>query len=222
MFALLDELRGRDQIKRLPVILRLDRRVTERDRARLRRYEPALLPRVADSDEALAAEAALDPPSRSRRTPGRSVVMSSSPSIDLLAFGGEGIARLGDGGYVVFVAGAIPGDRVRAVVHKRKRSYAHARTLEVLEPSPSGSPQRPITPALPWQVMPYERQLEVKAAQVEEALRRIGSLDGFLWSRSSPRLEEWRYPTSPSTPSAAASTARKLVCRFHDPRAATT
>jgi two-component system chemotaxis sensor kinase CheA len=59
VFALLDELRGRDQVKRLPVILRLDRRVTERDRARLRRYEPALLPRVADSDEALAAEAAL-------------------------------------------------------------------------------------------------------------------------------------------------------------------
>jgi signal transduction histidine kinase/CheY-like chemotaxis protein/HAMP domain-containing protein len=59
VFALLDQLRGRDQVKRLPVILRLDRRVTERDRARLRRYEPALLPRVADSDEALAAEAAL-------------------------------------------------------------------------------------------------------------------------------------------------------------------
>ena len=59
VFALLDALRTRDQIKRMPVILRLDRRVTERDRARLRRYEPALLPRVAESDEALAAEAAL-------------------------------------------------------------------------------------------------------------------------------------------------------------------
>jgi PleD family two-component response regulator len=52
-------LRTREQIKRLPVILRLDRRVTERDLGRLRRYEPALLPRVAESDEALAAEAAL-------------------------------------------------------------------------------------------------------------------------------------------------------------------
>ena len=59
VFAVLDALRTRDQIKRMPVILRLDRRVTERDRARLRRYEPALLPRVAESDEALAAEAAL-------------------------------------------------------------------------------------------------------------------------------------------------------------------
>ncbi|HET8976805.1 MAG TPA: ATP-binding protein, partial [Solirubrobacteraceae bacterium] len=59
VFTLLDDLRQRQEISRLPVILRLDRRVTERDHARLRRYEPALLPRVAESDEALAAEAAL-------------------------------------------------------------------------------------------------------------------------------------------------------------------
>jgi HAMP domain-containing protein/signal transduction histidine kinase/CheY-like chemotaxis protein len=58
VFTLLDEVQERD-IARLPVILRLDRRVTDRDRAKLRRYEPALLPRVAESDEALAAEAAL-------------------------------------------------------------------------------------------------------------------------------------------------------------------
>src|SRR4051794_32393746 len=54
--------------------------------------------------------------------------------VDALAYGGNGIARME--GYVVFVAGAIPGDRVRAVVTKRKRAYAEARTLEVLEPSP--------------------------------------------------------------------------------------
>jgi signal transduction histidine kinase/HAMP domain-containing protein/CheY-like chemotaxis protein len=59
VFTLLDELQPRAAIKRLPVILRLDRRVTERDHARLRRYEPVLLPRVVESDEELAAEAAL-------------------------------------------------------------------------------------------------------------------------------------------------------------------
>src|SRR5262249_31109196 len=59
VFALLDELRNCRSCGRLPVILRLDRRVTERDRTRLRRYEPELLPRVAESDETLAAEAAL-------------------------------------------------------------------------------------------------------------------------------------------------------------------
>ncbi len=59
VFELLDELHEHHDFERLPVILRLDRRVTDRDRRRLRRYEPVLLPRVAESDEALAAEAAL-------------------------------------------------------------------------------------------------------------------------------------------------------------------
>src|SRR5207248_56522 len=84
---------------------------------------------------------------------------------------GEGVARLGEGGYVVFVAGAIPGDRVRAVVYKRKRSHAHARAVEVLTPSRERIPPRAEHPGVPWQVLPYERQLEVKRAQVEEALQ---------------------------------------------------
>jgi len=82
----------------------------------------------------------------------------------------EGVARLGDSGYVVFVAGAVPGDRVRALVYKRKRSYAHARTLEVLAPSAERIEPLADHPGVPWQVLRYERQLEIKAAQVAEAL----------------------------------------------------
>jgi CheY-like chemotaxis protein len=59
MFALLDELSDRDALGRVPVILRLDRRITERDRHRLRRYEPSLLTKVVSSDDTLAAEAAV-------------------------------------------------------------------------------------------------------------------------------------------------------------------
>ena len=59
-------------------------------------------------------------------------------TIDALAYGGNGVARLE--GYVLFVSGAVPGDRVRAVVTKRKRHYGEARTLEVLEPSPERIP----------------------------------------------------------------------------------
>jgi 23S rRNA (uracil1939-C5)-methyltransferase len=113
--------------------------------------------------------------------------------VESLAFGGEGVARLGDGGYVVFVAGAIPGDRVRAVVHKRKRSYAHARTLEVLEPSAERIAPVADHPGVPWQVLPYERQLEIKRAQVDEALRRIGRLDGFELEDIVPAVQPWRY-----------------------------
>ena len=113
--------------------------------------------------------------------------------IDSLALGGEGVARLGDGGYVVFVAGAIPGDRVRAVVHKRKRSYAHARAVEILEPSPERISPRADHPGVPWQVLPYARQLLIKRAQVDDALRRIGRLDGFELQEIVPALAQWRY-----------------------------
>jgi 23S rRNA (uracil1939-C5)-methyltransferase len=136
--------------------------------------------------------------------------------IESLAFGGEGVARLGEGGYVVFVAGAIPGDRVRAVVHKRKRSYAHARTLEVLEPSPERIAPRAHHPGVPWQVLPYERQLEIKHGQVDEALRRIGHLDGYELGEIVPALEQWRYRNKLEYSFGGGEEhGGELVCGFH-------
>jgi 23S rRNA (uracil1939-C5)-methyltransferase len=79
--------------------------------------------------------------------------------IDSLAYGGNGVARAD--GYVVFVAGAVPGDRVRAVLTKSKRAYGEARTVEVLEPSPDRIAPAADHPGAPWQVLPYERQLVV-------------------------------------------------------------
>jgi 23S rRNA (uracil1939-C5)-methyltransferase len=138
--------------------------------------------------------------------------------IDSLAFGGEGVARLGDGGYVVFVAGAIPGDRVRAVVHKRKRSYAHARTLEVLRPSPERLAPTADHPGVPWQVIPYERQLEVKRGQVDEALRRLGRLDGFELQEIVPALQRWRYRNKLEYSfGGGEAEGGELVCGFHAP-----
>jgi len=139
--------------------------------------------------------------------------------IESLAFGGEGVARLGDGGYVVFVAGAVPGDRVRAVVHKRKRSYAHARTVEVLEPSPERIPPRAEHPGVPWQVLPYERQLEIKQAQVDDALRRIGRLDGFELEEIVPAVQLWRYRNKLEY-SFGEDAEGGLVCGFHAPAGA--
>ncbi len=135
-------------------------------------------------------------------------------TIDSLAYGGEGIARMGDHGYVVFVSGAIPGDRVRAVVYKRKRSYAHARTLEVLEPSPERIEPRAAHPGVPWQVLPYERQLEIKQQQVGDALRRIGHLEDFELQEIVPALQQWRYRNKLEY-SFGADPAGKLLCGFH-------
>ena len=80
-------------------------------------------------------------------------------TVDSLAFGGAGVARRS--GYVVFVQGGIPGDRVRAEVQKAKRAYAEARAVEILEPSPERLEPQAAHPGAPWQVLPYERQLSV-------------------------------------------------------------
>ena len=52
----------------------------------------------------------MDVPTKTRVERGQELELT----IDSLAFGGAGVARLE--GYVVFVRDAIPGDRVRAVV----------------------------------------------------------------------------------------------------------
>src|ERR1700730_11523759 len=143
--------------------------------------------------------------------------------IDSLAFGGEGVARHGEGGYVVFVGGGIPGDRVRAVVHKRKRSYAHARLLEVLDPSPERIAPGAGHPGVAWQVLPYERQLEVKRTLVDEALRRIGRLEGFALEGIVPAMQPWRYRNELEYSfglGAGADAQRELVCGFHAPAGA--
>jgi len=134
--------------------------------------------------------------------------------VDSLAHGGEGVARWGPGGYVVFVAGAVPGDRVRAVVYKPKRSYAHARALEILEPSPERIEPRALHPGVPWQVLPYERQLQIKHEQVGDALRRIGKLEGFVLEDIVPAVQEWRYRNKLEY-SFGMDAGGDLVCGFH-------
>ena len=143
--------------------------------------------------------------------------------VESLAFGGEGVARLGDSGYVVFVAGAIPGDHVRAVVRKRKRSYAHARVVDVLTPSPERIAPRAQHPGVAWQVLPYERQLQIKRAQVEEALRRLGGLEGFELLDTLPAVEEWRYRNKLEYSFGVArdeAGREELICGFHAPAGA--
>jgi len=139
-------------------------------------------------------------------------------TVESLAHGGAGVARHA-GAYVVFVTGAIPGDTVRAVVTKRKRAYAEARTVEVVAPSPERiAPLAPGHPGASWQVLPYARQLEIKAEQVDDALRRIGRLDGFAAEPIVPAEETWRYRNKLEYSFGADPEAPGgIVCGFHRP-----
>ena len=116
--------------------------------------------------------------------------------IDSLAQGGRGVARAD--GYVVFVTGALPGDRVRVRLTKSKRNHGEGRAVEILSPSPERIADTCVhddepCPGAPWQGMSYERQIAEKAGQVDEALRRLGSLEGFELEPIEPALEHWRY-----------------------------
>ncbi|MGZ4231982.1 MAG: 23S rRNA (uracil(1939)-C(5))-methyltransferase RlmD [Solirubrobacteraceae bacterium] len=135
-------------------------------------------------------------------------------TIDSLAFGGAGVARLD--GYVVFVSDAVPGDRVRAIVGKSKRGYAEARAVEIVDPSPERIAPLADHPGAPWQVLPYERQLEVKQAQVADALQRLGKLDGFELEQILPAVEQWRYRNKLEY-SFGTDDSGRLVCGFHAP-----
>ncbi|HEX4670517.1 MAG TPA: 23S rRNA (uracil(1939)-C(5))-methyltransferase RlmD [Solirubrobacterales bacterium] len=116
--------------------------------------------------------------------------------VDSLAYGGRGVARAD--GFVLFVAGALPGDRVRVEVTKAKKRFAEARTVELLRAGADRIPDRCThggepCPGAPWQGLPYERQLAIKSEQVGEALRRIGELEGFELEEIVAADEQWRY-----------------------------
>jgi len=99
--------------------------------------------------------------------------------IESLAYGGNGVARLN--GFVVFVRRGLPGDVVRARVTRVKRNHAEALAVDVLE---AGAPRveapcahYPECGGCRFQDLAYEAQIEAKAEQVGEALRRIGRIE---------------------------------------------
>ena len=107
-------------------------------------------------------------------------------TIEDMSVEGQGIGRAYEDegpGLVVFVPGAIPGDRIRARLTKVKKNYAFGRMEEVLEESPwrepdfgcEGSPQG--CGGCPFAMLTYEKQLEVKQKQVAGRLQRIAELE---------------------------------------------
>ncbi len=95
-----------------------------------------------------------------------------------VAAGGDALARADDG-RVVFVAGALPGERVVAEVLSTKADFLRASTVEVLDPSA----RRTVPPCAHFfagcggcdlQHADLAGQRELKRAIVVDALRRIG------------------------------------------------
>jgi 23S rRNA (uracil1939-C5)-methyltransferase len=104
-------------------------------------------------------------------------------TISDLAFGGAGIAHIN--GMAVFVEGGIPGDRVWVQLVRKKKRHAHARVIDIVEPSPfridPRCPYHGYCGGCRWQFLEYDRQLEYKRSQVEQCLDHIaGMKDVFV------------------------------------------
>ncbi len=93
-----------------------------------------------------------------------------------IAFGGRGLLRLN--GLAVFVDQGIPGDRATIRIYKKKKNFAEARVVELIEPSPhrieAPCEYSGFCGGCKWQFLEYEQQLIYKRRHVAEALEHIG------------------------------------------------
>lgn len=110
-------------------------------------------------------------------------MQNAEVDIDSLTHDGRGVARVA--GKAVFVAGALPGERVRIRYTSRHRTYDEAKVEELL----TRSPER-IEPRCPHfggcggcalQHMPADRQIAAKQNVLAENFERIGKVHPVRW-----------------------------------------
>ena len=126
-------------------------------------------------------------------------------TVDAPAAGGESVART-EGG-VIFVSGAIPGERVRVEITETKKSFSRGRVAEVCEPSPHRVPDRRIAWGCPdvggveYAHVTVDHSRELKRVAALDQFARIGKFDRELMDqlerefRVTPPVndgEEWR------------------------------
>ena len=121
--------------------------------------------------------------------------------IERLAPTGEGVAR--DGGKVVFVDGALPGETVGAGIFRDRARYARAFAHEVLEASPERRPADPHAAACggtDWAHIAPDAARGWKRALFLETMERIGKVPSAMFG---------------DLPIAASPLEYRVRCRFH-------
>ncbi|MCF8020084.1 MAG: 23S rRNA (uracil(1939)-C(5))-methyltransferase RlmD [Vallitaleaceae bacterium] len=114
--------------------------------------------------------------------------------ISRVEFPNKGIIEIGD--YKVTVKNALPGQKVRAVVNKKRKNRIEARLLEVLEKAPTeilgACEVFGLCGGCLYQSLPYDEQLKLKVEQVQNLLKPLGIVDRYEGIISSPEIYEYR------------------------------
>lgn len=100
-------------------------------------------------------------------------------TIEALADDGRGVARVD--GKVTFVAGGLPGERVRIAFERSRRHFDHARVVEVLSPSPDRveppCPHFGVCGGCSLQHLDPAAQIRAKGLLLLEKLERFGGVE---------------------------------------------
>jgi 23S rRNA (uracil1939-C5)-methyltransferase len=135
---------------------------------------------------------------------------------------GEGVARVGEDGFVLFVPGVLPGERVVCRVARTSKKYAACAVVDVLTPSKDR-----VTPKCPsydrcggchLQHASYKAQLKIKRRILTDALERIGKIAPMspVICHSSPL--EWAYRNKAALPALSVAKGKSLVCGYYERR----
>ncbi len=116
-------------------------------------------------------------------------------TIESMTLSGEGVARLD--GLVVFVDGALRGEKVSAEITKVEHNLARAKTVEIIEPSPNR-----VKPACTYfdecggcvfQHLSYEQQLIEKQEALVGMFQHLGKLGEISVQPAIPSPKKYHY-----------------------------
>jgi 23S rRNA (uracil1939-C5)-methyltransferase len=145
-----------------------------------------------------------------------------SLDIDDLAFGGEGVGRVQ--GYVVFVPGGVPGDRLTVRLVQARSRFGRGAIEAVERPSPD----RVAAPCAYFgrcggcrlQHLAYPSQLAWKAKQVADVMARLGGVADFELRPMIGAPDAWGYRNkmefTVAAGAAAADGTRRAIVGLHE------
>ena len=115
--------------------------------------------------------------------------------IDSLANAGEGVGKID--GFTIFVEGALPQEEIEVLIVKVKKHFAYGKLQKIMTPSPERAEPLCGVSAMcggcQLQHLSYAGQLEYKTKKVEEALKRIGKIEGVKVLPAIGMQYCWRY-----------------------------
>lgn len=115
--------------------------------------------------------------------------------VECIDFPNKGIVTVD--GVRVTVKNALPGQRIRFLINKKRSGRCEGRLMEVLEPSPEENPAIACTKAgicggCLYQGIPYEEQLRIKEQQIKDLLDSVCEDYEFEGIKGSPLHEGYR------------------------------